>query len=302
MPTTRTLLACLLLTSAAIVPATAQMYPGGDVTVNAGAMGHGYLLYPGGKYGRHVGQLLQPGERPGARVRLHLPMHHRVAKSGPTKPTRIASLPPARPPAPPVHTAPVTTDLNALPEDSATRLVAAPTAPVARPAKPPVKPAQSMAATSPATDGGAALMPFAFGAPPVKPAPAPPPRTRIANATPAPAVTVPSVAAGMKKQSTVLFAAGASSPVASDVDAIHALAGTLNAALSAGATRIQLDAFGGPRGDKSSDSRRLSLKRALVVRELLIKDGVPSEKIDVRAMGGVDDSGIADRVDVFVRA
>lgn len=83
---------------------------------------------------------------------------------------------------------------------------------------------------------------------------------------------------------------------------IHALAASLNSALSSGASRIQLDAYGGPRGDKSSDSRRLSLKRALVVRELLIEDGVPSEKIDVRAMGGVDDSGNADRVDVYVHA
>ena len=57
-----------------------------------------------------------------------------------------------------------------------------------------------------------------------------------------------------------------------------------------------------PKGDKGSDSRRLSLKRALVIRELLIEDGVPSEKIDVRAMGGTDDGGAADRVDVFLRA
>jgi hypothetical protein len=38
------------------------------------------------------------------------------------------------------------------------------------------------------------------------------------------------------------------------------------------------------------------------VRQLLIDDGVPSARIDVRAMGGSDDSGPADRVDVFVRA
>lgn len=302
MPLTRSLLACLLFTSMAIVPASAQMYPGADVTVNAGAMERGYLLYPGGRYGRQVRPLLQPGERLGARVRLHLPTHHRVAKSGSFNPTRVASLPRMKQPAPPVHSAPATTDLNALPEDSATRLVAAPalTPPVAKPGKLPVKPAQPALATSSPANGGAALMPFNFGASPAKPAPVA--RTRTASTTPAPQVTVPSVAAGMKKQSTVLFAAGESSPASSDVNAIHALAGTLNAALSAGATRIQLDAFGGPRGDKSSDSRRLSLKRALVVRELLIEDGVPSEKIDVRAMGGVDDGGVADRVDVFVRA
>ena len=45
----------------------------------------------------------------------------------------------------------------------------------------------------------------------------------------------------------------------------------------------------------------LSLKRALVVRELLIEDGVPSEKIDVRAMGGADDANGLDRVDVYLR-
>jgi outer membrane protein OmpA-like peptidoglycan-associated protein len=98
------------------------------------------------------------------------------------------------------------------------------------------------------------------------------------------------------------FPAGQISPAAADVYAIHQLATSLNAALNAGAQRVQLEAYGGPRGDKSSDSRRLSLKRALVVRELLIEDGVPSEKIDVRAMGGVQDSGSADRVDVFLRA
>jgi len=72
------------------------------------------------------------------------------------------------------------------------------------------------------------------------------------------------------------------------VNVIHGLAATLNSALSSGSAKVELEAYGGPRGDKSSDSRRLSLKRALVVRELLIEDGIPSEKIDVRAMGGAD--------------
>jgi outer membrane protein OmpA-like peptidoglycan-associated protein len=71
--------------------------------------------------------------------------------------------------------------------------------------------------------------------------------------------------------------------------------------LGSATSRVQLQAFGGPKGDKGSDSRRLSLKRALVIRELLIEDGVPSEKIDVRAMGGADDSNGLDRVDVYLR-
>ena len=63
-------------------------------------------------------------------------------------------------------------------------------------------------------------------------------------------------------------------------------------------------AYGGAPGDKSSDARRISLKRALAVREALIVDGVPADRIDVRALGGVsaDDSGATDRVDIFVKA
>ena len=60
--------------------------------------------------------------------------------------------------------------------------------------------------------------------------------------------------------------------------------------------------YGGAPGDKGSDARRLSLKRALAIRQVLIDNGVPSTKIDVRAMGGIDDHGNTDRVDVFVRA
>ena len=85
------------------------------------------------------------------------------------------------------------------------------------------------------------------------------------------------------------FAAGATNLAASDVNAIHTLAASLNSAVANSAAHVQLYAYGGARGDKSSDSRRLSLKRGLVVRELLIEDGIPSEKIDVHAMGGADD-------------
>jgi outer membrane protein OmpA-like peptidoglycan-associated protein len=105
----------------------------------------------------------------------------------------------------------------------------------------------------------------------------------------------------MKKQSMIPFAAGATNLAAADVNAIHTLAASLNSAVANSAAHVQLYAYGGARGDKSSDSRRLSLKRGLVVRELLIEDGIPSEKIDVHAMGGADDDGASDRVDVFVR-
>jgi outer membrane protein OmpA-like peptidoglycan-associated protein len=279
--------------------AAAQVYPGEEVTVNPAALGHGYLLYPGGKYGRAVGTLLQPGERRRdlGVVHLHMPVKHpRVARAPrPAAPATIdnltttdtpvaAAAPPPPPPkphkTPPQRTAaaqpPVAAppraagDINSLPEDSAARLLG---------------------------DPGASA------APPPKPAKPAPPR-RTASATPPPADTTAPVAvdAGLRKQSVIPFAAGASSPASADVNAIHALATSLNAMLGGASSRVQLQAYGGPRGDKSSDSRRLSLRRALVVRELLIEDGVPSEKIDVRAMGGADDNGAADRVDVYVRA
>ena len=72
--------------------------------------------------------------------------------------------------------------------------------------------------------------------------------------------------------------------------------------MSGPGSRIELQAFGGAKGDKGSDARRLSLKRALSIRQVLIDDGVSPDRIDVRAMGGSDDTGPADRVDVYVRA
>src|SRR5262249_3816528 len=151
------------------VPALAQTYPGEEVTVNPAALGHGYLLYPGGKYGRNVGNLLQPGEHPGDTGVIHLhmpPKHPRVARAPrptpmtppaaatpqaphrrtttwprrhpprppppPAPPTPPNPNPPPTPPAapppppaapPPPSPPPQSSDPNALPEDSATRLL-----------------------------------------------------------------------------------------------------------------------------------------------------------------------------------
>jgi len=108
--------------------------------------------------------------------------------------------------------------------------------------------------------------------------------------------------AGLIKRGAVMFEKGATDPSPAQFDGVKILAGDLSAALESGASRIQLEAYGGAPGDKSTDARRLSLKRALAVRQLLIDNGVPSNRIDVRAMGGVDDKGPTDRVDVFLRA
>jgi outer membrane protein OmpA-like peptidoglycan-associated protein len=128
--------------------------------------------------------------------------------------------------------------------------------------------------------------------------------TKTASVEPPPAQTAPQPAAsqpGMTKRGEILFTKNATDPAPAQFDGLKLLAGDLSEALKNGSSRIQLEAFGGSHGDKSSDARRLSLKRALSIRQVLIDNGVPASSIDVRAMGGTDDSGPADRVDVYVR-
>lgn len=62
--------------------------------------------------------------------------------------------------------------------------------------------------------------------------------------------------------------------------------------------RIELRAYAGAPGDKSSDARRLSLKRGLAVRAYLMDRGIDARRIDVRALGGISDTGAPDRVDI----
>jgi len=64
--------------------------------------------------------------------------------------------------------------------------------------------------------------------------------------------------------------------------------------------RIEIQAFAGQAGDVSSDARRLSLRRGLNVRKFLVERGVLQSRIDVRALGGVRDTGPAERVDIFL--
>ena len=271
---------------AASSPAAAQMYPGDDVTVNLSAAGTQGLLYPGGKYARIVPALRQPGEQYGP-IRLHMPARYRVAHAH--HPRAIAAAPQAE--APVAAPAPMTafSDFG-----DAAVMRPANSAPAPQISKPtpqrvaPIKPPQQRVA------------------------PAQPPPQRVARVEPAPARTSPPAristptrnpeADSGAKRSTVLFAPNASDPNVSALQSVKSIAGELSAALGDSASRVQLLAYGGERGDKSSNTRRLSLKRALIVRQILIDSGVPSERIDVRAMGGVDDSGPPDRVDVFLKS
>jgi outer membrane protein OmpA-like peptidoglycan-associated protein len=145
---------------------------------------------------------------------------------------------------------------------------------------------------------------------PPKPAPAEPKAKpappKVARAEPPPrSVTAPPAAAttpGLSRRSTILFAADTTDPAQTALGAIKFLASDLNAAMTGPGSRIELKAYGGARGDKSSDAHRLALKRALSIRQILIDDGVATDRIDVQAAGGVDDDGPTDRVDVYIKA
>ena len=294
----------LLVLLAASAPAGAQMYPGQDVIVNPDVAGSKVLLYPGGNYVRVVRPLLQPGEPdPNAPIHLHMPYPHRtvhrVARAKPKVET-AATQPRTQ------QSAPETTmPFSALPSESASTLVvperAAPAPKKLAPAKliavaKPVHAKPVAKTPAPASDSD---MTFLSGQqmaaepsaapPPVKPA-------KVASSEPA-----PDSIANLSRRSSIPFAPGAEEPAPSVLDTVKAMSGDLSNALTNGSARIQLQAYGGKQNDKGSDARRLSLKRALIIRQLLIDDGVPSERIDVRAMGGASD-GALDRVDVYLRS
>lgn len=303
--------ACALPVLAALgAPAGAQIAP--DVTVNPQATGSRVLLYPDGSHTRLVHPLLQPGQvDPNAPIHLHMPTrhrseHHHVARTKPK--TETASRPaPQRSAA--QQPAPAYSDpFGAFPNTAVTNTMAPAKLPPA-PAKTAVRkptppPAKTRAEAE--DDGG---MSFLSGQNPSKLSlPSTPASGTTATNRPVqvaqPARTASLSAndqAGrdLSKRSSIPFAAGAEEPAPSVLDTVRAMSDGLNAALSNGSSRIQLEAYGGKRDDKSSDARRLSLKRALIIRQLLIDDGVPSERIDVRAMGGASD-GAPDRVDVYV--
>jgi len=264
---------------------------GTEVTVNPVIGGRGgLLLYPGDQYMRRVQPALEPGEtlKDQGPIQLHMPVRRKTVRKAPATQTATAEQAPAVAPSP----APEKRQAKPKPQPKA----------VAAAAPPPA------AAYNPgfgSLDQGAAGLNLSR-----MPAAAPPPAaapTRMAKANPPPAnVTAPPATGGetpgLSKRSVILFAPEAADPAESALGAIKFLAGDLNSAMTSASSRVQIQAYGGNRGDKGSDARRLSLKRALAIRQVLIDDGVAAERIDVRAMGGVDDKGPANRVDVFVKS
>ena len=105
-----------------------------------------------------------------------------------------------------------------------------------------------------------------------------------------------SVLAGQATALEVKFEPGMEVLTPDSLAALDQIAESLKAA----SLRVQLAAYSGPPGNNSSDTRRLSLKRALAVRNYLDSRGVPKLTVNIAAFGGAV-QGETDRVDVMVR-
>lgn len=280
----------LMLVTAGAAYGSDPTYNNPDVVTNPQA-GSGVLLYPGGAYGRVEQQgLLQPGDTD-APIRLRKLGKHVVPaltdEQTAGAPVRSHKL--AKAEAPVVVPERKVAKAQPLPPKAVVRTP--PKVAVNQPAKVPPR-------TADLIDMGdyAVAKPRSVQPVPVKPQAVPPPKpVQVARAEPAPAVI------GGARRGSIPFEANASDPGSAAVQSLTRLADGLSVAVSGGSGRVQVMAYAGPKGDKSSNARRLSLKRALIVRQLLIDAGVPSDRIDVRAMGGANDGGAAERVDVFLK-
>lgn len=198
----------------------------------------------------------------------------------PLAPESLASKSPAPIPPAPKPSAPE-------PPAPAEEVAAEPTRDTARGAPPP--PSED----SVAEDGGALLAP---------PEPAPPAKaeTRIAALPPAETRTAAlppaSATAGPEGGKRLIFAEGTADLDEAAKQVLRAAAETLKTDQNA---RVQLLAYAGSDDDSASRARRLSLSRALAVRQFLIKEGVRSTRMDVRALGSKFEDGPADRVDIL---
>ncbi len=129
-----------------------------------------------------------------------------------------------------------------------------------------------------------------------EPAPAPEP---VATPEPEPTVALltPQAAPAPGEILSIPFAGGASELPGGAEGDLRAIAEQL---AGRDILRAQVKAYADGTTGSASSARRLSLARALAVRSILIKLGVRSTRIDVRALGDRNEGGPPDRVDVLV--
>lgn len=91
---------------------------------------------------------------------------------------------------------------------------------------------------------------------------------------------------------------------AEDTDLPSSASSTLSSVteqmLSNSELRVQLLAYASSADGSPSSVRRKSLSRALSVREYLMDQGIPSTRIEVRALGDQNEGGNPDRVDAII--
>ncbi|MGD1935316.1 MAG: OmpA family protein [Candidatus Phaeomarinobacter sp.] len=215
----------------------------------------------------------------------------------PAKPSPAPTKPDTKPiVATPVKPEPAQQDPVAEPKPVERKTESAAVTPAA-PAPEPTPEPKAEPSPEPAPDTAPAPEPAVSAAPapkpPVEAAPSQPePEAQVAALSPpAPVAELPDPAPSILQ---VIFDEQTAAIIGSARKDLDAIGETLRY----DPRRIELKAYGGTPGDKASEARRISLKRGLAVRAYLIGLGIDSRRIDVRALGGVTDTGAPDRVDV----
>jgi OmpA family len=134
----------------------------------------------------------------------------------------------------------------------------------------------------------ASITPIAPAPPPSGAQPPPPPQVSDKSTT-----SVAATTAGLR----LTFAPGASDLSPDSDTSIKQLTA---AAPPGDATTFNVLAYAPGKPDDPSTARRVSLSRAMTVRNALVADGVPSARIFVRALGEQYGDGPPDRVDLSV--
>ena len=81
-------------------------------------------------------------------------------------------------------------------------------------------------------------------------------------------------------------------------DELAKLDNLVNVLRAHGTVHITLTAYADSANSSPRDARRLSLSRALAVRDYLTNKGISSARVDVRALGSNVPSGEPDRIDI----
>ncbi len=121
--------------------------------------------------------------------------------------------------------------------------------------------------------------------------------SQSANAPPTQTAAVARQGFGVGRAYRLAFGPGVSKLDAASTERLDEIAAGTKADR---AIRLKLLAYAGSAAQTASQSRRLSLSRALAVRSYLIDKGVRSVQFEVQAKGKNLEGGPPDRVDVIV--